>query len=125
MERAIEQTFHHKLQLRYRGFSDVNNEAMKLSSVPSSPSPDDTNSNLNSIPKKQPIESLFQFNCNMTTGRPVNCLCWHKVNKHSMGKHKCSNISNSSSHKITLFLIFILPSQSRIKMFSLQVMVLW
>ena len=81
MERAIQQTFHHKLQLRYRGLPLGKKKTANIIKHRDSLS---SNSQLSwtrsfvSI-KKEPMEGLFQFRCQLTVDRPVNCLCWHKV----------------------------------------------
>ena len=76
MERALQQSLHHKVQLRYRGFKLQNEKTLKLNPPNQNPTLIDP---MCDKKKQQKMKILFQLQCNLTKGRPLRCLCWHKV----------------------------------------------
>lgn len=77
LERAIQQTLHHQLQLQYLAIPRRNEKMNVLEQVAVTSQSSWTKS-FTSI-KKKPMKKLFELRCNLTSNRAVNCMCWHKV----------------------------------------------
>lgn len=85
MERAVEQNCFYQTQFQFRGcFGEQQQQEQELvgenPNVLSLTNPDSVSDNETSCSPsvEKEMTKLFQFQCDLTVSRPVNCLCWHK-----------------------------------------------